>query len=468
MFKANEIILDPEKKTILIFDGNIKKPTHIYGTGRVLVDRLKKQFNIVNATRANSKMMNSIFMDLDITKHLKRSYDSETYIEENKKVIDMKYDEVIKKIGPIEYIIIGTDFGFFLPFTTYVPHNISAELNELYNEFFDYICDDKDVIEKIDKANDAVILDFNKKVSAYAFSTNIQNHSLNFVRRINETGNLKNKVLAMVIDPALYTPWFNKQNIPAEFLYFENDKRGTRNFKKFPIGQYQHLVYDKELKEQESSIFFDDEPEIVQDQNFFFVGSIFQTKGTRYTMWNKFFNDFNFDNSTLFVPLKTNGVNLKSLSDKVLNNNIKKIKSKFGDELINKIQKHPCYGGCINPQLLVNTISRYKYGMILRCVSSADSLNFRPILYTSLNILPFLDPQYDPTYLQIPKEIQEKIVVSNSNDIIERIEYYNKNIEEREYIIKQLRVLFMIDEFENNRETMVTKYIKEIIPEYKG
>ena len=48
------------------------------------------------------------------------------------------------------------------------------------------------------------------------------------------------------------------------------------------------------------------------------------------------------------------------------------------------------YKEALLPSEVNDKTKRYKYGMIFRCVSINDSLNFRPVLYAYSDIVPFL------------------------------------------------------------------------------
>ena len=128
--------------------------------------------------------------------------------------------------------------------------------------------------------------------------------------------------------------------------------------------------------------------------------------------------------------------------------------------MVNDIENHPNYAGFLLPHDVKKTIIKYKYTFILRCVSYDDSLNFRPVYYAYLKILPFLDPAYDPDCLQIPWEIQEKLLVKDSEDIAKKIEYFNKHDEERIQILEKLRTHFEIETFEKDWTTQIKNYFE--------
>jgi len=112
----------------------------------------------------------------------------------------------------------------------------------------------------------------------------------------------------------------------------------------------------------------------------------------------------------------------------------------------------------LTPEEYEDTVKTFQYGLILRCISHCDSLNFRPILYARLRILPLLDPGYDPDYLQIPKDIQDKIRVKDSDDIAEKVKYFDKNTKEREELLNRLEDLFGVKTFSRQMNTILKDY----------
>ena len=172
-------------------------------------------------------------------------------------------------------------------------------------------------------------------------------------------------------------------------------------------------------------------------------------------MWDTFLRDLDASNAELYIPLKANGVYYGKLQQGWLDK-AKTIGGRVYDEVVN----HPCYKGYLHPDNLYAQIQRFKYSLILRCVSTFDSLNFRPVLYAKYNILPFFDVGYDPEYLQIPKEIQDKLIVKNSVDIMAKMDYYNSHDAERLALLKSLRDHFNVDFWLNRQWSNddITKY----------
>ena len=77
-------------------------------------------------------------------------------------------------------------------------------------------------------------------------------------------------------------------------------------------------------------------------------------------------------------------------------------------------------------------------------------MNWRPVLYLSLDVFPILDYRYDPAFLGVPQRFQEKICAKNSADIERIINYYEEHPEEREALMAEMKAYYRIDTF---RET---------------
>jgi len=459
LFKKIRLDLDLNKKSIVVFEnGDPEKYTHTYGCTRTIAKKLADQFNIIHiTTTGNAKEKNLYALDPKFLSELYRKKDHSNYIEKNNKMISESLKSSFADIPELEYIIIGNADNFILPLTSYCNKNSSMELNEKNNEFFDSLT----VNNLIEEINNNIVNNWDKRVSALAFSTNKTNIFPHAVKILSER--LKNDCISFVIDPTMYTPFFRLNKIPLRSYYFANDNRGTRNFNKFPIAQIQHMIYEKEkiwspLEDQ----FISAEK---KTKNLLFYGTVFHTKGDKIETWNEFLKDFRDPDSKLYIPIKTN-VAVKSPSH-IKKTDAERVKDLFPEtysEVVNhpNVSTKPMYPYDIN-----NVSMDYKYSLILRCVSSTESLNFRPVLCSFLNMLPFIDYKYDPESLQIPKEIRNELVVKNRLDIENKIWYYNTNDKERLEMIKELRALFNIDEWLNNPDQMLHQSIQSVIKEYK-
>lgn len=460
IFKKIRLDLDPNKKCIVVFEnGDPEKYTHTYGCSRTITKKIADQFNIIHiTTTGNAKEKNLYSLNVKFLHELYRKKDHSNYIEENNKMISESLKSSFIDIPELEYIIIGNADNFILPLGSYCNKNTSIELNENRNEFFDSLTADN-LIEEINKS--VVNNYWDTKNSPIAFSTcktNIFPHAVKVLSK-----RLKNDCMTFVIDPTMYTPYFRLNKIPLRSYYFADDKRGTRNFNKFPIAQIQHMVYEKEkiwspLEDQ----FISAEK---KTKNLLFYGTVFHTKGDKIETWNEFLKDFRDPDSKLFIPVKTNvATKSPSHSKKTDAERVKDLFPETYSEVVNhpNVSTKPMYPYDIN-----NVSMDYKYSLILRCVSSTESLNFRPVLCSFLNMLPFIDYKYDPENLQIPKEIRNELVVKNRLDIENKIRYYNTNDKERLEMIKELRALFNIDGWLNNSDQMLREAIQSVIKEYK-
>ena len=459
-----ELIIDESKPVIAFYDkGDLSSYTYIYGAARVIREKLKDHYNIIDIGSGLKKTDNYYQIDRHMTDTLMRKIDSpDDYIEKNSKIIDGWLKESFKDLPVLDYIIMGTDDYFRLPLTGYVSKKDSEYLSEMMNEFFDYTGTDEKIINDIDKANKDVVKNWDKRVSPLAFSTRDYSLFMRSIKYIHSENKLKNNVIGFSIDPAIYTPYFDVQGIPAKFYYFAEDKRGTRNFEQLDISQLQHIIYDSKFDTLDD---WDIPSTPTKTHNMFFAGTIFQEKGTRAKIWSEFLVDVSSDKCSYYIPLRKNGIIKKA--DGPNDRQISILEERFPD-LYNDVKNHKHFKGGLTPTELHDRQTRYKYGMVFRCVSINDSLNFRPVFYTYKDILPFFDYMYDPEFLQVPERIQKKLTVRNAADIDNLIEYYNNNDNERKEILNELKELFRINEYINNADKMINDQIRKIIPEYKG
>ena len=455
-----ELILDKNKQTVIFMDkGDQTSYTHIYGAARVIKEAIKDRFNVITIGSGCGLVDNYYEIKRNLTKDLLRKTDGLDYREKNKVTLDKWLTESFKDLPKIDYIVLGTDDFFRLPLTAYASAKTHRYLSELENEFFDYVGSDDKVIRDIDLINDNVVLDYDRLVSPFAFSTQDYNLFMRAIEFINRTGYLRGKVIGFSIDPAIYTPFFDKHNIKSTFFYFAEDKRGTRNFEQLDIAQLQHIIYDNKFKPKGLDDW--DEPLTEKTHNMFFAGTIFQDKGSRKFIWDEFLNAVKTEKCSYYIPLRRNGIN-KARGGKAERQELLLKENTDFIDLYESVYSHEHFKGSLLPHELNEKTQRYKYGMVFRCVSINDSLNFRPVLYTYRNILPLLDYQYDPAYLQIPKEIQDKLVVKSAEDIEERIDFYNKNDDERLNVLNELRVHLKIDDYINKPDEMIQKQIDKI------
>jgi len=450
-----QLQIDPCKKTLLFVDkGKQDEYTNTYGTARYIKEKIKDQYNIITIGTSCGLTDNYYEFKSGWDKLLRKS-DAENYRDINKVEIHKSLEASFNGLPDIDNIILGTDFGYRLPLTAYCNTSLNKELNELKHEYFDYVGTDEKTLHDIEITDKYLVDEWDRLVSPIAFSTKTAHFMNYFIKYLNDNNKLKGSVISFIIDPAFPSFYYKQNNIPLKAYYFEADKRGTRDFLKFPIAQFQHLLYDKKFNNNS----LDDwgiEEEVQKTHNLFFAGTLFHDTGFRSTVWPTFLKDVKANKSTYFVPL-------------VRNNFTKKTKkhedylSKNRSEIVDEVTSHQNFKEGIPPLELYKQIAKYKYGIVFRCVSHYDSLNFKPVFYVSENILPLLDEQYDPSFLQIPKRIQKHLVVHNSAEIDERIEFFNSNPEKRNEILAELRELFKIDQFINNENDIINHEITNIL-----
>jgi len=365
--------------------------------------------------------------------------------------------EIIDSFGAdyfqdLQKIFIIDPIDFILPQTSYVPKRVHSLLCERRNEFHDTVNNDDEEIKLIKQYNQKTAEKYFSRCSVLAFGSHNKNVSMSLLKWAFETAKEFDNVTAFINDPAFYTQIFHQWKIPFVAAYFANDMRGTRKFCEFPMGQLQHLVWDNRKKKKD--LFYVEAP-LVKDKDFFFAGTVFQEKGGRMELYERYMKDLRLPASSLYIPLRPNGiVYTKKNNDRYIN----KLTDKFSEKY-EEITNHPLYQGHLVPAEYEDIVKRYRYGLLLRCVSYYDSLNFRPILYARLRILPLIDPGYDPQSLQIPAEIQKKLIVNNSKEIVERVKYFNENPEEREALLDSLEEVFGVKTFEKNWKSILSLYI---------
>jgi hypothetical protein len=412
------------------------------------MNKMKEDYNIITLGLTKKGTDNNFYISTsNVSSKMLGAKEDENSFEKNKKVVEKELKN-IDKLPKIDIVVIVNVESLKLPNgNLFLVKDFPKSINNKRNEFFDYVGNDEEMIKMIDKANTKLVNNFDKKYIV-KFNSILRMHA-NFVvlEKIIKKDNAKASMI--MIDPVSYYPYFLKKGIDLDVLYFADDTRGTRNFKSFDFAQIQHLVFEN-LKTHK----------IEKEKDFVFYGTIFQEKGNRTTDYYRFLH--NLKDASLFIPLKTNGINY-SRSD-VTDNQLEKTKSKFSD-LLQDIKTNKNYSGALKPDDLNEEISKYKYTLILKCVSFEDSLNYRPVLNSALDILPFFDPMYDPDYLQIPKSIQDKLRVNDYSDIERLIEYYNEHDDERKQLLHELKTHLKIYDYFENPDKMLEKEIKKLTGE---
>lgn len=457
---------DPFKENIIYFGNHIRtcidtnEFQHVNGFLCYTYKTLKEHFNVFYIGTENPKMgytdailISSSKLKRFVKKFCKKKveYDGEglEYIYYDHKMINDYVRARLDFIKNVKYI---TGIGPYGEWRLILqPYKVAGRFKYKWNEFFDYIGDDEKDLKDLGEIVQQTLDEYPRYCNPLAFMMIDAAVNYNLLHVLVE--NNKDTLVSVdnfSNDPAGFTMMFNALPVPNRNFYFVDDYRGTRTYQQYPIAELQHLVYDNMVlkKKNEFTDLFDEEKEEPEKhtKNFFFMGTILNVKGNRIGMWEKFLKDFNYPDSDFYIPPKKQGIIFKETSDEL----IKKKQKNFTDELVqvlNEIEAHPCYKGYLLPKEVNDAIDQYKYTFIMRCVSCCDSLNYRPVQYTYHRVLFFLDPMYDPCYLQIPKEIQDKLRVNNAQEIMVKIDYFEQHPEEREEILNYLWNYYSVDKW---------------------
>lgn len=449
LFKLNNLKVDDTKRNVLVvLEHNRADFTHIYGYVEPIVKYLEKRFNVFFYGSSTKNLNNHIKVDDKVYK----KYNTERFLRKEQEKDSKKRMEYNRKIVrddvelfasnhyiDFEHIFMCADFR--LPFKEY-------GIKGTFNEFHDTIDSSQvqkvnELITKIDPFKENGVLMF------LAFKKHLMMEFLYYYKSI--------PISCFLIDPMFYWPFFEMNFDSPTYYHFVDDNRGNRKFKEFPIGELQHCIYDTE--------FFNEKmmpPKLEKSKDFFFIGGILYDKGSRTEDWYTFLNDLRIDNSNIFVPLTINTVPKNESQE--IEKRIVESQQKY-EQLFNDIFKHPMFdpGRKVYTHTLHNVVPQYKYGLILKCVSHAQSFNYRIIQYLKYDVLPLIDFRYDDTCLQIPEKFQQHLVVNNSKDIENIVKYFNENNENRIQLLKEMREYYKIDTWMND-----SKFVEDKLNGYFG
>ena len=432
---VSERKIDPNKKNILFVFAKGKNYSCSNGIYQILDTLLKDQYNIFYISTYQMDCPNCFAF----TNHFRENFGTET--KENENLLNNLFSAL--DLPDFDLCLYFED-RIRLPFMGYAPKD--SKYHNLYNKFTDsiYETDDewKELVNKI-KSN---IMHFTR-VTSFMFCNNAVAFKLFDFLKLHHK---YKKVISFVIDPEFFYQYIDSEN--TELLYFADDNRGTRHFKKFDIGQFHHILYDNYTLKLNNNY--------KKTKDLIFAGNVFAVGSDRDKMFEIYLENISH-NVDLFIPNAFNDINHSKTNDR----SIKNAKEKFS-EIYDRVVNNKNYKGYLQAVQLPNEMNNYRYGLILPCYTYYDSLNFRPVFYVYHWVLPFIAPGYDPEYLMIPKEIQDRITVKNSTDIDNLIDYYNDHEDERIEIIKKLRDIFEIDEYIQNPEKMINREMQKILPEY--
>lgn len=483
IFNKNLILsqLDNSKETIISFTAkfNNEEYDHINGFIKTTLKVLETKYNIIYiGYESNSDNINKPLITINANKlknfvslYMKRKKETilkgDEYNVNNHKIL---YDYIYKKLSWITNIKYITGITTLCEWRLMMQkHTIAGpKRRNMYNEFHDYIGNDKTELKEINEINSNVVKNYINYVNPLAFMQLSSAVFYNILLVLIE--NNKNTIKSIdgfANDPIFFFPLFDSLPVKNRNFYFVDDKRGTRNYQRYPIAELQHISYDNEYIQKknneqvfENKFFNNTDYSLMNKKNMFvFMGTILYNKGSRAELWKTYLKDLNLEDSAFYIPPVKQGIIFKPTTEKRIAKRQENFTIKLKN-LLEEITTHPLYKGYLLPNQVNSIIDKYKYTFIMRCVSCNDSLNYRPIQYTYHRILFFLDPMYDPEYLQIPKHIQDKLIVHNSSDIENKIKYFEEHEIEREQILNELWNHFNIDKW------LEPEYSKNIILSY--
>lgn len=225
-----------------------------------------------------------------------------------------------------------------------------------------------------------------------------------------------------------FMPEYNPFTTNVKCFYFIDDKRGIRDFIKYPLTELQDF-YGKQLEGEE----YYNQILSNKKHDFIFGGSFPFDINYRVEAWYKFFHDLKLDGK-----IRTQTTGKPAISNK--NALLKAEDQKFPKKYQNNTAVEEFIKDILNNKLVDNTLSYndyngelkdYMFTIVLKCFyGKHDSLNFRVVNSLYFGTIPLIDEDYDIDDLQIPKHFKDKLVVKSHKDIEEKVKYYKENPDE--------------------------------------
>lgn len=427
----NKESIDPNKKNIIVFlmDQTLKKEIYsvtyqyIFNTLKILSD----DFNLIIVTKNGGTKWTENYINHEefgnyayLTFDKERKYGSSNaqqmnhaqrivYINETFKELEMNEPDLFKNLA-------GTLSSQFI-----VP---SLDIN------YEIISDDEKLLHKqkrsIEKFQEGLLK--NKLVSHCAFihkplgfPIELMVHLMKNYQDIWHYGFCHDTGSTWLHFKPEYNPFTNK----TKCFYFVDDKRSVRDFTKFPLTELQDF-YGKDLKGKD----YYDSILDNKGKDFLFGGLFPFEIEYRTNAWYRFFHNLDVNGT---IRTQTNGKPAVSTKNSLLKAKEQKFPKKYQDnqEIENFIED------ILSNKMVQDTVSYEEYNnelkdslftIVLKCYyGKYCSLNFRVINSLFYGTIPLIDDTYDTDYLQIPKHIKDKIVVSNHKDIEDKVKYYREH-----------------------------------------
>lgn len=218
-----------------------------------------------------------------------------------------------------------------------------------------------------------------------------------------------------------FIPELNPLTDKVKMFYFVEDKRGMRDFVKFPSSEIQEAFGRQEYSTTELNDILEN-----KKHDFIFGGTFPYDVGYRLNDWTRFFDKLDID-----ATIRTQTDGLSTISGGEIKDPLetkkfkgKKIKDEAAFEVIRSISVNKNVKPTVSQDEYHEEQKDYMFTIILKCFyGKYDSLNFR--IYSSLanGVIPLIADDYDIDHLQIPEMFKYYIRVSNNKDIEERVQW---------------------------------------------
>lgn len=441
---------DPDKPDLIISDLSVRLNENNLYANRFLFhigEILSRDFNVFffaagNGLKRAQPLMetypriNFVFLNERKFKFI-RKRDSEDFTTINK---NMVLDVIKRDLGIIKNVR-----GIMIKPTVLYKADMK-------NELHDAIANDSRIMEiaenEIRKQNERI-----KRGYVYTYTmymTRVTRILMDTFDYYLDTTFPRPRVYQFILDPAYYYPYYDRL-YAAKTYYFADDRRGTRNFHYFPLGALNYYYRTERIEVPE----WDTKPNLL-----IWGGIILTPKGDRMQDWKRLLRDFRYERSVLHVA-QSNAIKV-----------VKKVRySKW-------LERHPLfeetrdsvYNHPLNEGLLPNTefeekLKDYKYLLVLGCISTNDSLNFRIHYALLYNMLPIIDCKYDPENLQVPKGFRDRLLVYDHNDIMAKIRYFEDHPDEAKRLLREMKEYYLDERYRSEDflyNEFKCNYFKEI------
>lgn len=430
---------DPSKKNIMLFmlERNIgKKATYLtYKYILNTVKVLQKDFNVFMIVRSSSTkaawldtvktvevMKDCIYINLDKDGHfLKAETGEKQYYEDNEKAYEYTFNymqnmftNLLENEKWIFENLVGTlTSAVFLPY-------------ERNHEIIPY---DSRTEKLLESAKQTAIKRMNGERQFFSFRMVSQRnlYPLYFLLRLMKDMDIWHYSFTHDTSSIWY-PWvpeLNPLTDKVKCFYFVDDKRGMRNFIKFPSAEIQEAFGSKPYSKDELN-------EIISNKkhDFIFGGTFPYDVSYRLNDWVRFFNNLDVDATIRTQTDGSSTITESEIKDPLETKKFKnkKIKDENALDIIRSISVNKNVKPTVPQEVYHEEQKDYMFTIILKCFyGKYDSLNFRIFSSLANGVIPLVADDYDIDNLQIPEQLKDIIEVRDNKGIESIVEYCKRN-----------------------------------------